>query len=174
MGIPNKDKGKETTPWGERSGGERSEAEQSDPQGAARDEASLRPVSPPDPEVTEKAVRRRFTAKYKLEILKEADRLKNKPGEIGELLRREGLYSSHLSTWRKQRDEGTLRALSGKKRGRKKKKSDPLERRVKEVERENRKLRRKLEQAETIIEIQKKVAALLGIPLDTPGSGEND
>jgi transposase len=170
MGIPEKDKGKDTTPWGERSGGERSEPER-DPQGVARDEASLRPVSPPDPEVPEKAVRRRFSAKYKLDILKEADRCK-KDGELGELLRREGLYSSHLSTWRKQRDEGTLRALSGKKRGRKKK--DPKSRREKELERENRKLRRDLEQAKAIIEIQKKVAALLGIPLDTPGSGEND
>ena len=173
MGIPNKDKGKEARPWGERSGGERCEPERSDPQGAARDDTPLHPVSPPDPEVPEKAVRRRFTAKYKLDILKEADRLKNKPGEIGEMLRREGLYSSQLSTWRKQREDGTLRALSGKKRGRKKKK-DPKSRREKELERENRKLRRKLEQAETIIEIQKKVAALLGIPLDTPGSGEND
>ena len=171
MGIPEKEK--RTTAWGSRSGGEHSEPER-DPQGVARDEATLRPVSPPDPEVPEKAVRRRFSAKYKLEILEKADRLKDKHGEIGKMLRREGLFSSHLTTWRKQRDEGTLRALSGKKRGRKKKKSDPLERRVKEVERENRKLRRKLEQAETIIEIQKKVAALLGIPLNSPGSDEND
>jgi len=172
MGIPEKDKGKDTTPWGERSGGERSEPERSDPQGVARDEAPLRPVSPPDPEVPEKAVRRQFSAKYKLRILKEADGCK-KDGELGEMLRREGLYSSHLSTWRKQLEKGSLKALSGKKRGRKKKK-DPKSRREKELERENRKLRRKLEQAETIIEIQKKVAALLGIELDTPGSEEKD
>ena len=172
MGIPDKEKGKGTTPWGERSGGERSEPERSDPQGVARDETTLRPVSPPDPEVPEKPVRRRFTAEYKLRILKEADRCK-KYGELGELLRREGLYSSQLSTWRKQCEEGTLSALSAKKRGRKAKKKETKSRREKELERETRRLRRRLEKVELMLEIQKKTSELLGIPLNSDESNEN-
>jgi len=113
----------------------------------------------PDPEVSEKAVRRRFTAKYKRRILQEADLCKE-PGQIGALLRREGLYSSHLSTWRRQAEEGTLEALSPKKRGPKEKKADPLLRRVAELEKEKRKLEHKLRQAELIIAAQKKIAEI--------------
>ena len=78
----------------------------------------------PNPEVPEKAIRRRFTAAYKLQILEEAERCKE-VGALGELLRREGLYSSHLTTWRRQRDEGALSGLEPKRRGRKPKTKDP-------------------------------------------------
>ena len=110
----------------------------------------------PDPEVPEKAVRRKFTAEYKRSILEQADAGRGE-GAIGALLRREGLYSSHLSTWRRQRKEGTLQALSAKKRGRKSN-FHPLAP-------ENARLLRRLEQAETIIEVQKKVSTLLGISM---------
>ena len=95
-------------------------------------------------------------------------------GELGALLRREGLYSSHLSVWRRQREDGSLEGLTPKKRGRKGKRKDPLAERNAELERENRKLKKRLEQAETIIEFQKKVSEVLGIPLKSPESGESD
>ena len=85
------------------------------------------------------------------------------PGEIGALLRREGLYSSHLSKWRRQRDAGALEGLRPKKRGRKARPVDPQAKRFAQLERENERLRRKLEQAETIIEVQKKLSRILGM-----------
>ncbi|MBC7322896.1 MAG: transposase, partial [Acetomicrobium sp.] len=109
----------------------------------------------------EKKRRRTFTAAYKLRILEEADAC-NKPGEIGALLRREGLYSSNLTTWRRQRDEGLLQALSPKKRGRRPTPVNPLARRLAELERENQKLRDQIKKAHTIIEVQKKISELLG------------
>jgi transposase len=121
---------------------------------------------PPDPEVTARHARRRFTTKYKLEIIRKADAC-TKPGEIGELLRKEGLYSSHLVAWRRGRAEG----LTPKKRGRKAVAVDP---RVKKLEQENRRLERRLQKAEAIIEFQKKVHELLGIPLKPFESDEND
>jgi transposase-like protein len=124
----------------------------------------------PDPEVAEKPKRRRFSAEYRLRIVREADACK-KPGEIGALLRREGLYSSLLTAWRRQRDTGALAGLEPKKRGPKAKAVDP---RVKGLERELARLKRKLEQAETIIDIQKKVAGILGIPLRTSEPDEKD
>lgn len=130
-------------------------------------------VDPPDPEVPEAKARRRFTAQYKLRILEEADAC-TEPGQLGVLLRREGLYSSNLTTWRRQRSEGILDSLSPKKRGRKAKKKNPLAERVGQLERENQRLRHKLKQAETIIEVQKKVSQLLGIPLDSPESDEGN
>jgi len=123
-----------------------------------------------DPEVAEKPKRRRFSAEYRLRIVREADACKE-AGEIGALLRREGLYSSLLTAWRRQRDEGALEGLRSKKRGPKAKAVDP---RVKRLERENARLKRKLEQAETIIDIQKKVAGMLGIPLRTSEPDEKD
>lgn len=114
----------------------------------------------PDPEVPDKAQRRRFPAEYKLRILKEADAC-TEPGEIGALLRREGLYASHLTVWRRQREEGSLSALGPKKRGRRAKPMNPLSRRVEELERETQRLKGKLKQAETIIEVQKKVSEIL-------------
>jgi len=109
----------------------------------------------PDPEVKTTKPRRRFTAKYKLSILAEVDACTSK-GQIGAILRREGLYSSNLTTWRKQREKGILDGLSPRKRGRKTKEINPLTKRVAELERENRKLEKKLKQAEIIIEFQKK------------------
>ncbi len=121
-----------------------------------------RSASDPDPEVPAKAGRRTFTAKYKLEILEKAAAC-SKPGEIGKLLRQEGLYSSHLSTWRRQHEEGVLAALGPKKRGRKPRAVHSQSRRVAELERENARLRKKLAQAETIIKVQKKLSQLLEV-----------
>lgn len=123
--------------------------------------------SRPSPEVPEKATRRRFTAEYKLRVLGEADRC-SEPGQVGELLRREGLYSSHLTLWRKQRDSGTLNGLESKKRGRKAKPQNASARELQKLRRENQRLNERLRQAETIIEVQKKVSELLGIPLRSP------
>jgi len=122
----------------------------------------------PNPEVREKAVRRRFTAAYKLQILKEAERC-TEHGQLGTLLRREGLYSSNLITWKRQMEKGTLEALSPKKRGRKAKAPDPSARRIAELERENQRLQKKLRQAQTIIDVQKKISEILQIPLTENG-----
>ena len=118
--------------------------------------------STPDPEVPEKKPRRKFTATYKLRILAEADTC-TKTGQLGALLRREGLYSSNLTTWRQQRAQGILQAMSPKKRGRKRKQTNPLAKQVAQLEKENRRLQDKLKKAETIIEVQKKISELLGI-----------
>jgi transposase len=126
----------------------------------------------PDPAVSEKPVRRRFTAEYKLRILREADRC-TESGQLGALLRREGLYSSHLSTWRQQRDEGTLVGLTPKRRGRKATPDAPLIAENERLKRETQRLAAKLRQAEMIIEVQKKLSEVLGIPLppsDNSGS----
>jgi transposase len=119
----------------------------------------------PDPEVPEKTPRRRFTAKYKLDVLKKADSC-TQPGELGALLRREGLYSSNLTTWRRQRDQGVLDAMTPKKRGRKKIEKNPLAKEVAALQGENERLRRKLKKAEIIIEVQKKISEILGISQD--------
>lgn len=124
----------------------------------------------PDPEVPAKVQRRRFSAEYRLRILKQADACK-KPGELGALLRREGLYSSLLTNWRRQREQGALQDMRGRRRG---PKARPADRRVKHLEAENRRLQRKLQRAETIITLQKKVAEILGIPLKSLDSDEND
>jgi transposase-like protein len=116
----------------------------------------------PDPAVSEKAKRRRFTADYKLRILRQVEQCKT-PGEIGAILRREGLYSSHLTDWRRQRDAIAKKGLALQKRGPKAKAEDP---RIKELERENTRLKRRLQRAEAILEIQKKASELLGIPLN--------
>jgi len=114
----------------------------------------------PDPEVTDKPKRRRFTVKYKLSLLKKAETC-TQPGEVGALLRREGVYSSTLSQWRRQKDEGTLAALKPKRRGRKVQEVNPLAGRVTELEREVQHLQGKLHQAETIIDVQKKLCELV-------------
>jgi len=121
----------------------------------------------PDPAVPEKPVRRRFTAEYKLRILREADRC-TEPGQLGALLRREGLYSSHLTAWRQQRNEGTRAGLAPKRRGRKADPDAPLIAENERLKRETRRLAEKLRQAETIIEIQKKLSEILQIPLPPP------
>lgn len=114
----------------------------------------------PDPEVPEKKPRRNFTAKYKLRILEEADSC-TVPGELGRLLRREGLYSSNLTTWRRQKEQGILNAMKPKKRGRKNKKVNPLSSEVARLEKEKRQLEDKLRKAEIIIEAQKKISELM-------------
>src|SRR3990172_1490161 len=126
------------------------------------------PPAVPDPEVRERAARRRFTAEYKLQVLREADQCAG-VGEIGALLRREGLYSSHLTTWRRQREQGALVALAPKKRGRPTAPVSPLARRVAELQRDNARLARRLHQAEAIIEAQKKLSEILGLSAPTPG-----
>ena len=113
-------------------------------------EAKRSAAAPADPEVVDRPLRRRFSPSYKLRIVEEADRC-TEPGEVGQVLRREGLYSSHLTTWRKAAS-GSLKALS-KKRGRK-------------LERRNARLENELRKAHLIIDVQGKVAGLLGISLD--------
>ena len=119
-------------------------------------------MPPPDPEVSEKRPRRKFTAQYKLRILAEAEAC-DKPGQIGALLRREGLYSSNLNSWRRQKEKGSLQALSPKKRGRKEKEKNPLAQTVAQLEKENQRLKQKLKKAEIIIDVQKKISQILGI-----------
>lgn len=127
----------------------------------------------PDPEVVPRATRRRFSAAYKLRVVQEADAC-TQPGETGALLRREGLYTSHLTGWRRARDEGQLSALAPKRRG-PKPGADPdraLKKRNDQLERENARLVKRLEAAEIIIDVQKKVSRLLGIET-TENSGSN-
>lgn len=114
----------------------------------------------PDPEVPEKKPRRRFTAQYKARILSEIDSCADS-GEIGALLRREGLYSSNITTWRRQRQVGALQGLTPKKRGRKKREISPEAKRIAELERENQRLVKKLRQAELIIDVQKKISEII-------------
>jgi transposase len=125
----------------------------------------------PDPEVVPQAKRRRFNAKYKLRILEEADAC-SQPGEIGALLRREGLYSSYLTAWRRQRERGQLDGLSPKKRGRKPSIDEALAKEMDALKRENQRLESRLQQAETIIEVQKKLSGLLGLTLNENESDE--
>ena len=146
-----------------------------DAEGARRATGVAGPPGPsratlPDPEVPAKVERRTFTAEYRLRILKQADACK-KPGEVGALLRREGLYSSLLANWRRHREQDARQEMRGRRRGPKPRVVDP---RVKQLEAENRKLQRKLARAETIITLQKKVAEILGIPLTALDSDETD
>jgi transposase-like protein len=120
-------------------------------------------------EVPEKARRRTYTVEYKLKIVKEADACKG-TGDIGALLRREGLYSSQLATWRQARDRGELTGTNPKKRGPKAVPVDPRDNRIVELERQVAKLTTRAERAEAIAEIQKKVAALLGRPFPSEES----
>ena len=134
----------------------------------SRPAPSLRPAAAvPDPEVPEKATRRRFTAEYKLRILREAEGCET-PGAVGALLRREGLYSSNLTTWQQQQDQGALAALSPRTRGRRAVAAQPLVRRIAELERELARLQERLRQAEAIIAAQKKLSEILGLPLVAP------
>jgi transposase-like protein len=120
---------------------------------------------PPDPEVVAKPTRRQFTAEYRLRILEEADRC-TEPGEVGRLLRREGLYSSHLTAWRKARHKGSLQGLSSKKRGAKPSERNPLDAKVRALEAKVARLEKELHTAHTILDVQGKVAGLLGFNLN--------
>ena len=146
---------------------ERSEGERSEPKrSGATAEVGAAPASGsrPDSEVVAKAKRRTFTAEYKQRILQEADRAAATPGGVGALLRREGLYSSHLVTWRRERSQGIQEALAPRKRGRKSQRH-PLEEENQKLRRQNARLTEDLRKANLIIEVQKKVAALLGNPI---------
>ena len=125
-----------------------------------------RPAPAPAVEVVAQAERRRFTAEYKRRIVREADRC-TKPGEIRALLRREALYSSHLVTWRAARDRGELEGLSPKKRGPKVAPPDPRDKKIAELERSEQRWQKRAERAEAFVELQKKVAALLGTPFES-------
>lgn len=150
-------------PAAERRDAERSEAARSTAAGntVAPDPPA---IPPPDPEVVADAKHRTFTAEYKLKILAEADAAASQPGAIGALQRREGLYSSHLVTWRRERREGILKGLTPHKRGPKSKRN-PQEEEMQKLRRENQRLTEQLRKAEIVIDVQKKVGALLGWPL---------
>ncbi len=124
-------------------------------------------IVPPDPEVVARPTRRRFTAADKLRILKLADAC-TAVGGLGGLLRAEGLYASTFTTWRRQRTEGVLSALTPQKRGRKESARHPLRAENAILRKENVRLSTRLKQAELIIDVQKKVSQILGIPLETP------
>jgi transposase len=119
-------------------------------------------------EVVAKATRRQFTLEYKRKIVREADGCKT-PGAVGALLRREGLYSSHLTTWRAARERGDL-AGAPKKRGPARRAVDPRDKRISELERERTRWQKRAERAEALVELQKQMAALLGTPLATEPS----
>jgi transposase len=127
----------------------------------------------PDPETAPRKTRRRFSAGQKLKILRQIDEC-DQSGEVGAILRRNGLYSSTVSGWRRQRERGELTGLSGKALGRPPILKDPRDTVIRKQQKEIDKLQRKLEQAAVIIDIQKKVASLLGIPLSTLPSEEDD
>ncbi len=146
-------------PAAERREDERSEADRS----AAAGNAGAGLLAVPNPEVVARARRRRFTADYKLRILDEVDQA-TEGGAIGAVLRREGLFSSHLTTWRRERQAGILQALTPRKRGPKSKRN-PLAEENQKLQRANQRLTEQLRKAEIIIDVQKKVAALLGHPI---------
>ena len=154
----------------ERSDSERSEATRSGGSSTVERVSSAAPQEVPDPEVVARPKRRRFTAEYKLRILREADRCKG-AGEIGALLRREGLYSSHLVLWRRQREEAAQAQLKSRKRGPKPKAQDP---RIRQLERENARLQRQLKRVALLLDIQKKAGEILGIPMKNLDDVEND
>ena len=127
----------------------------------------------PDPEVVERPVRRTFTAEFKRRVVEEAEACRQ-PGEVGALLRRQGLYSSHLVAWRRQWKAGSLAGLAPRKRGRTPQALNPLAATVAKLERDKARVEQRLKQAETIIEFQKKVSELWGIPLRRPDGDESD
>jgi transposase len=157
-----------------RSEGERSEPERSG--AAANSPATADPmpveVAIPNPEVSAQSRRRRFSAGYKLRILEEADSCD--PGGVAALLRREGLYSSHLSTWRRQRESGEIAGLQPRKRGKKPSPKSPLSDEVQRLTRENRRLEERLRKAAIIIDVQKKLCDVLGLTVPPIEQNEDD
>jgi transposase len=149
-----------------------SQGEPREPQragGAGTTAALVAPASPTgtlpaDPEVVAKATRRRFPVDYKLKVLEQADRCQD-TGQLGALLRREGLYHSNLQLWHRQRELGILNGLTPRKRGRKPNPQSQLVEENQQLKRQNQRLSKRLQQAEIIIEFQKKLAEALGIPL---------
>ena len=155
-------------------GAERSEGERSEPERSAapvKVGAAAVSASRPDSEVVAKVKRRTFTVEYKQRILAEAEAAAATRGGVGALLRREGLYSSHLTTWRRERDQGIREALTPQKRGPKSKRN-PLEEENQTLRCQNARLTEDLRKAHIVIEVQKKVAALLGHPIPEQGPEE--
>jgi transposase-like protein len=154
-----------------------SESERSE---TSRNEGAAIPVADPaprdsgvaNPEVRDKAVRRRFTATYKRRILQEADQCGS--GGVAALLRREGLYSSQLTTWRKLRSTGEIAGLEPRKRGKKPVPRNPMAGELQRLTRENQRLQKRLHQAETIVEVQKKLCDLLGLTVPPIEQNESD
>jgi transposase len=144
----------------------RREAERSEAERSSTDARPGTAPEHPNPEVVAQAKRRHFSAEYKLGILRKADQAKGSGG-VGALLRREGLYSSLLATWRREREAGVRQALAPQKRG-PKSKYDPVTEENQRLQRENQRLVEELRKAEIVIDVQKKVAALLGRPIDSP------
>lgn len=168
-GMMRKEMGMDAPEWSE---GERSETSRN---GGASIPMATPAADPPvaDPEVDSKATRRHFSAAYKRRILDEAD--EGGSGAVAGLLRREGLYSSHLTTWRKQREAGEIAGLEPRKRGKKPVQRNPLAGEVNRLTRENQRLQKRLKQAETIIDVQKKLCDLLGLtvpPIEQNGDDE--
>jgi len=147
------------------SGGERSEPQRTNGRSAA--------AAPPDPEVRHTPERRHFSAAYKQRILAECKRA-TVPGEVGAILRREGLFSFHLRDWRAAQQRSETAALVPKRRGPTASRPTMLEQELKRVQGENRRLHEKLKQAELIIDLQKKVSELLGVTLPTGASDDPD
>jgi transposase-like protein len=135
------------------------------------DTVMLAPSRGQEVEVVAKAKRRRFTLEYKRRILREADRC-HQPGELGALLRREGLYSSHLSVWRAAREQGKLGGQGTRKRGPEAKRPDPRAQRIVQLEREIARWQKRAERAEALVEVQKKLSELLGVELP-PSNGKS-
>jgi transposase-like protein len=156
-------------------GAERREAERSEADRSAAPAQTVAdspaPTPAPNAEVVADAKRRAFTLEYKMRILADADAARATPGGVGALLRREGLYSSHLATWRRGREAGMRQALAPKARG-PKPKYDPQQEELSKLRRQNQQLTEALRKAELIIEVQKKVGTLLGWPLPTPDPEE--
>ena len=142
------------------------EPEATDARVSPESTASKPPVAPvPDPEVAAKPTRRRFTAEYKLRVLREAES-QREPGAIGALLRREGLYSTHLTAWRHQREGGALEAMRQRRRGRRPDPTAGARQRIAALEAENTRLQERVRQAEAIIAAQKKLSEILGLAAD--------
>jgi transposase len=153
--------------------GERSEASRNGGATIPGAEPAKPGAAAPDSEVDSKAVRRQFSAAYKRRILQEAD--EGGPGAVASILRREGLYSSHLTTWRKQRETGEIAGLEPRKRGKKPVPRNPLAAENEKLRRETQRLQKRLRQAETIIDVQKKLCDLLGLtvpPIEQNGDDE--
>lgn len=157
-----------------RSGGERSEPERSGGLTSSAPLAAPQTLETiiPDPEVNVRATRRKFNSEYKRRILQEADSCDS--GSIAALLRREGLYSSHLTTWRHQREQAEIAGLEPRKRGRKAMLRNPLAAENDRLQRENRRLGKRLRQAEIIIDVQKKLCDILGLTVPPIEQNEDD
>lgn len=155
--------------WGESGDPQPLEGERSEPEGGGGS-PGLKAL---EPEVVPGPQRRRFSPEYKLRVLREADACRH-AGEVGALLRREGLYSSHLASWRRAREKGALSGLAPRRRGRKPDPNAARDRQIAKLEKENARLKDQLRKAEKIIEVQKKLSEVLGLETKGLDSSERD